>query len=83
MQHALEEALRGRVQLWRWEKTGGKNRRILKGSMGIIDQVMGTQSLMPEDILSHLHRIITDGRLLFDDKKIASLLVLIANCEPN
>ena len=36
---------------------------------------------MPEDILSHLHRIITDGRLLFDDKKIASLLVLIANCE--
>ena len=81
VQHALEEALRGRVHLWRWEKTGGKNRRILKGSMGIIDQIMGTQSLMPEDILSHLHRIITDGRLLFDDKKIASLLVLIANCE--
>ena len=40
VQLILEEAMRGKVHDWKWEQTGGRNQRILKGAMGILDKVM-------------------------------------------
>ena len=81
IQKALEEALRGRVHQWRWEKQGTRNKRVLKGALGALDETMKTHSFNPEDVVLHLHRLLTTGRLLLSEQLQADLLQSLANCD--
>ena len=81
MQRVLEEALRNRVHDWRWEKTGMKNSRVLKGAMGALDQVMGENNLEPEDAVIHFHRLLTAGRMQLDETMLSELLIKLAECD--
>jgi DNA polymerase III delta prime subunit len=81
MQRVLEEALRNRVHDWRWEKTGMKNSRVLKGAMGALDQVMGENNLEPEDAVIHFHRLLTAGRMQLDEGMLSELLIELAECD--
>jgi len=81
IQLMLEEAMRGRVHDWKWEKQGNKNTRVLKGAMGVLDQIMDKQSLEAEDIVKHLHKLLTEGRLHLMDKDLSKLIISLAKCE--
>ena len=77
----MEEALRGRVHDWRWEKQGGRNKRVLIGALGALDQLMNEHALEPEDVVLHIHRLLTTGRLLFDESMLCDLLDALADCD--
>lgn len=81
IQLMLEEAMRGRVHDWKWEKRGNKNARVLKGAMGVLDQIMDKQSLEAEDIVKHLHKLLTEGRLHLMDQDLSKLIISLAKCE--
>ena len=81
VQLILEEAMRGKVHDWKWEQSGGRNQRILKGAMGILDKVMQKQNLEAEDIVKHTHKLLTEGRLNFDQKILCEILQVLAECE--
>ena len=81
IQLMLEEAMRGRVHDWKWEKRGNKNARVLKGAMGVLDQIMDKQSLEAEDIVKHLHKLLTEGRLHLMDQDLSKLIIPLAKCE--
>ena len=67
VQHVLEEALRGRIHDFHWEKKGGRNSRVLKGALGALDQLMSEHALEAEDVVMHMHRLLTTGRLLLEE----------------
>ena len=77
----FEEALRGRVHDWRWEKQGGRNKRVLKGALGALDELMNEHALEAEDVVMHLHRLLTTGRLLLDENMLCELLEALADCD--
>ena len=81
VQQVLEEALRGRVHDWKWEKIGGRNKRVLKGSLGALDQLMSEHALEAEDVVLHIHRLLTTGRLLLDETILCELLDALAECD--
>ena len=81
IQLMLEEAIRGRVHDWKWEKIGNKNTRVLKGAMGVLDQIMDKQSLEAEDIVKHLHKLMTEGRIHLKDIELSKLIISLAKCE--
>lgn len=81
VQQVLEEALRGRVHDWKWEKIGGRNKRVLKGSLGALDQLMSEHALEAEDVVLHIHRLLTTGRLLLDETILCDLLDALAECD--
>jgi len=81
IQLMLEEAMRGRVHDWKWEKQGNKNTRVLKGAMGVLDQIMEKQSLEAEDVVKHLHKLLTEGRLHLRDNDLSKLIISLAKCE--
>ena len=81
VQQVLEEALRGRVHDWRWEKKGGRNKRVLKGALGALDQLMNEHALEAEDVVLHIHRLLTTGRLLLDESMLCDLLDALATCD--
>lgn len=81
VQLILEEAMRGKVHDWKWEQSGGRNQRILKGAMGILDKVMQKQNLEAEDIVKHTHKLLTEGRLNFDQNILCEILQVLAECE--
>ena len=81
IQLMLEEAMRGRVHDWKWEKRGNKNARVLKGAMGVLDQIMDKQSLEAEDIVKHLHKLLPEGRLHLMDQDLSKLIISLAKCE--
>ena len=81
IQLMLEEAMRGKVHDWRWEKTNGRNVRTLKGAMGILDQIMDKQNLEAEDIVKHLHILLTEGRMNVDEKLLSEMMISLAKCE--
>ena len=81
VQQVLEEALRGRVHDWRWEKQGGRNKRVLKGALGALDQLMNEHTLEAEDVVLHIHRLLTTGRLLLDESMLCDLLDALATCD--
>ncbi len=81
VQLILEEALRNRVHDWRWEKEGNKNKRVLKGAMGVLDQVMSENGLESEDVVTHFHRILTEGRLHLSEPILAEILVALSACD--
>jgi replication factor C small subunit len=81
VQHILEEALRNRVHDWRWEKEGNKNKRVLKGAMGVLDQVMSENNLESEDIVEQFHLLLTEGRLHLDENILSEILVALSTCD--
>lgn len=81
IQLMLEEAMRGKVHDWRWEKTNGRNVRTLKGAMGLLDQIMDKQNLEAEDIVKHLHILLTEGRMNVDEKLLSEIMISLAKCE--
>jgi len=81
IQQVLEEALRGRVHDWRWEKQGGRNKRVLIGALGALDQLMNEHALEPEDVVHHIHRLLTTGRLLLEESMLCELLDVLADCD--
>ena len=81
IQLMLEEAMRDRVHDWKWEKKGYKNSRVLKGAMGILDQIMEQQNLEAEDVVKHLHLLLTEGRLHLVDSKLSKLIIALSECE--
>ena len=81
VQHVLEEALRNRVHDWRWEKEGNKNKRVLKGAMGLLDQVMAENSLEAEDIVVNFHHVLTEGRLHLGEDVLAEILLALSVCD--
>ena len=81
IQHILEEAMRGRVHDWKWEKTNGRNVRTLKGAMGLLDQTMDKQNLEAEDVVKHLHKLLTEGRMNLDDFLLSEIMIKLARCE--
>ena len=83
IQHVLEEAIRGRVHDWKWEKQGGRNKRVLKGALGALDDLMNEHALEAEDVVSHMHRLLTTGRLLLDDESLCGFLEALAVCDVN
>ena len=83
IQRVLEEALRGRIHDWVWEKKGGRNKRVLKGALGSLDEVMNEHALEPEDVVNHMHKLLTTGRLLLDELMLCDLLDALAECDVN
>lgn len=81
IQQVLEEAIRGKIHDWRWEKIGGRNKRILKGALGALDQVMDEHALEADDVTSHIHRLLTTGRLLLEETMLCELLDALAQCD--
>lgn len=70
----VEEALRGRINEFRWEQQGQRNVRVLKGAMGVLDEMMSKNSLDEEDVVIHLHDAIVNSRNNFDDSSLSQLL---------
>ena len=81
IQQVIEEAMRGRVHDWRWEKTNGRNMRTLKGAMGLLDQLMEQQNFEAEDIVSQFHKLLTEGRMNLDDELLSKIMISLAHCE--
>ena len=81
VQLILEEALRGRVHDWRWEKKGEKNSRVLKGAMGALDQMMNTHDMDSREVVDRFHRFLTAGRSHFDPKLLTALLNALSLCD--
>ena len=81
IQLMLEEAMRGKVHDWRWEKTNGRNVRTLKGAMGLLDQIMDKQNLEAEDIVKHLHILLTEGRMNVGENLLSEIMINLAKCE--
>ena len=81
VQQVIEEALRGRIHDWSWEKEGGKNKRVLKGALGQLDQVMNEHALEAEDVVLHIHKLLTTGRLLLEENMLCQLLDALAKCD--
>ncbi len=81
IQQVIEEALRGRIHDWKWEKEGGRNKRVLKGALGQLDQVMNEHALDAEDVIFHIHKLLTTGRLLLEENMLCDLLDALAACD--
>jgi len=81
VQYILEEAIRGKIHNWQWEKQGGKNKRILKGALGALDQLMNEHALEADDVVNHIHRLLTTGRLLLDEDMLQEILVALSECD--
>ncbi len=81
VQQVIEEALRGRIHDWEWKKEGGRNKRVLKGALGYLDQVMNEHSLDAEDVVLHIHKLLTTGRLLLEENMLCRLLDALSKCD--
>ncbi len=81
VQRVIEEALRGRVHQFRWEKNGNKNTRTLKGAMGQLDELMKKYHLEAEDVVEHFYTLFTASRLHLDEQILAKLLIALAECD--
>jgi len=81
IQQVIEEALRGRIHDWQFEQVGGRNKRILKGALGNLDKVMDEHALDPEDVVLHIHKLLTTGRLLLEENMLCDLLDALSECD--
>ena len=81
IQRVIEEALRGRVHQWRWEKNGSKNSRVLKGAMGQLDELMTKYNLEAEEVVEHFYNLFTASRLHLDEAVLSQLLIALAECD--
>ena len=81
IQLVLEEALRGRVHDWKWEKQGEKNTRVLKGAMGALDLMMNNHDLDGRGVVDRLHHFLVAGRTHYPDALLAQLLNAVSRCD--
>ena len=81
IQQVIEEALRGRIHDWQFEQTGGRKKRILKGALGNLDKVMEEHALDSEDVVLHIHKLLTTGRLLLEENMLCDLLDALSECD--
>ena len=81
VQLVMEEALRGRVHDWKWERQGEKNTRVLKGAMGALDQMMAAHDLDGRGVVDRLHHFLVAGRTHYPDNLLAALLDAISACD--
>jgi DNA polymerase III delta prime subunit len=81
VQQVLEQAIRGKIHDWQWMKVGGRNKRVLKGALGTLDELMNEHALEADDIVVHMHRLLTTGRLLLDEEMLCDLLASLAECD--
>jgi len=81
IQRVIEEALRGKVHQWRWEKNGSKNSRVLKGAMGQLDELMTKYNFEAEEVVEHFHSLLTASRLHLDEAVLSQLLIALAKCD--
>ena len=81
VQLVLEEALRGRVHDWKWERQGEKNTRVLKGAMGALDQLMAVHDLDGRGVIDRLHHFLVAGRSHYPDSMMADLLDVLSQCD--
>jgi len=81
VQQVLEQAIRGKIHDWQWTKVGGRNKRVLKGALGTLDELMNEHALEADDIVVHMHRLLTTGRLLLDEEMLCDLLASLAECD--
>lgn len=81
IQLVLEEALRGRVHDWKWEKQGEKNTRVLKGAMGALDQMMNNHDLDGRGVVDRLHHFLVAGRTHYPDDLLSELLNAVSRCD--
>ena len=81
VQLVLEEALRGRVHDWKWERQGEKNTRVLKGAMGALDQLMAVHDLDGRGVIDRLHHFLVAGRSHYPDELMADLLDVLSQCD--
>ena len=51
------------------------------GALGALDEVMKSHSFNSEDVVLHLHRLLTTGRLLLSEQLQADLLESLARCD--
>ena len=47
--------------------------------MGVLDQIMDKQSLEAEDIVKHLHKLMTEGRIHLMDIELSKLMNISEN----
>ncbi len=81
VQQVLEQAIRGKIHDWQWTKVGGRNKRVLKGALGTLDELMNEHALEADDIVVHMHRLLTTGRLRLDEEMLCDLLASLAECD--
>ena len=81
VQRMIEEALRGKVHDWRWEKQGNRNARVLKGAMGVLDELMSNHNLEAEDVVEHVHHLLVAGRLNLNEEILSDLLLSLSKCD--
>jgi replication factor C small subunit len=81
IQFVLEEALRGRVHEWKWERQGEKNTRVLKGAMGALDATMATHDLDGRGVIDRIHDFLVAGRSHYPEPMLASLLDAVSRCD--
>ena len=81
IQRVIEEALRGKVHQWRWEKNGSKNSRVLKGAMGQLDELMTKYNFEAEEVVEHFYSLLTASRLHLDEAVLSQLLIALAKCD--
>ncbi len=79
--HLLELALRGKVVEWRWEKKGGKNRKVLAGAMAEVDNLMNNHGLDANDLASQIHSVIVGRRLSVPQELREKMLVALSECD--
>ena len=53
----------------------------MKGALGALDQLMNEHALEAEDVVLHIHRLLTTGRLLLDESMLCDLLDALATCD--
>jgi len=46
-----------------------------------LDQLMNEHALEAEDVVHHIHRLLTAGRLLLDETMLCELLGALADCD--
>ena len=81
VQFVLEEALRGRVHEWKWERQGEKNTRVLKGAMGALDATMAAHDLDGRGVVDRLHQFLVAGRSHYPEPMLADLLDAVSRCD--
>jgi DNA polymerase III delta prime subunit len=81
VQFVLEEALRGRVHQWEWDRQGEKNMRVLKGAMGALDATMAAHDLDGRGVVDRIHAFLVAGRSHYPEPMLAALLDAVSRCD--
>ena len=81
MRMVIEEALRGRLHDWRWEKQGARNTRVLYGAMGHLDRLMNAHHLEGDQVIEHVHQHLVEGRFHLPPAVLAELLEVVAKTD--